>query len=403
MTQLAPIQRSFRRILSQDSKKIEVSIDKESIYNGGNDSQSLLCDESDVLPDKQSIHWLEKETSYDLEKLPAVLTPTPFTNSKQLPSHLNEGLKKLLRPPSKPDYDTEPSSQKSEDDYLPSTLRAAISITDNTEDVIRNHQDNHYNPTASNSASNRETSNLQKTKSRSVRRTKSENYENIRIPKDTNNNMTQSLHIRDLDTFNHVEKPASAISLGRMRRSEELKKPEKRASGKARRGRGRSRKVNSSRSLARSRPSSSRNPKGNRKDLNTSEDDNLIVYWNRQSSQSVKQEKESRKELKKSGSRKELDTSQFDKLLVYWNGQSSQSDKQEEKAQEKLKKSGNRKDPDTSQDDKLLVHWSRQPSQSVNQKEKTKKKLKKSGNRKDLDISQDEKLLVHKSQSDKKK
>jgi len=318
MTQL---KRSSQKLLSENSMRFEVLINKESIFNVKKDSRSRLFEDSeefDVLLDKQSIHNLGNESIYDLEKIPGVLTPTPTSNSKQLPPHLNDGLKKLLSPPSNTDYDTEPSSQRSEDDYLPSTLRAAISITNDTEMITRKHKDDNINPTGSPpSASNRKSRNFQeKSRTRTLRRTKSEKNKNPRVSKTPDENLTQSLHARVLDTSTHAEKPSSAISLERMCRSEELAKPEKRDSGKDRRRsenlhqrpssfrreKGRSRKGSSNRNFAVSKPVSDKKSKINRKVLGIAEDDKLHVDWNRLPSMSEKQKERSQEKLKKSSS-----------------------------------------------------------------------------------------------------
>jgi len=307
--------------------------------------QALLSkksEEFDGLLHKKSIYNSNLGSIYDLEKIQGALTPTPEACSKPLPSDLNESLTKLIRCPSLLEYDTEPSSQRSEDDYLPVTLRAAISITNTSEDIASKDDTNDDNPAAfPTSNSNQKTINSKK-KSRTVRRSKSDKSEKRRDPhasKVSKGITTKSFHARELKTSNHEEKPATAISLKRICRSEELRKPVNRDSDKNRRRsenlhqrqssyrreKGRQRKGNSSRDLAPRKPSSNRRPskstrsivKGSSvscKNLGSVPDDkiltkvssvlckNLVVDWSRQASPNEEQNERSQERLKKSSS-----------------------------------------------------------------------------------------------------
>jgi len=267
-------------------------------------------EEFDGLLDKKSHFGIKKNGPiYDLEKISGAMTPIPDTINKQMPSHLNDGLKKLLRPSSNLDSDTEPSSQRSEDDYLPSTLRVAISITNET---------NNDNPAAApTAASSRKTSNSQKKKPRSIRRTKSDKSKNRRASTVEDEKTTKSLHARIPDTSSHQEKLVPDSSSDRMFQSEELRKPENRDSEKNRRRsenlherpsnnrreKGRQRKGNSSRDLAPSKPSSYRKPKSTRSSITkaSSVSSKNLGIAQEPSSSEIQKEK-SQQKLKKSSS-----------------------------------------------------------------------------------------------------
>ena len=288
-----------------------------------------------MLLNKHSIYNTKRGSIYDLEKIPGASTQTPERGSKPLPPHLSESRTKL----SLLEYDTEPSSPRSEDDYLPSTLRAVISSANKSEDIAKKGDTIDDKPiTSSTSASNLKTTNSQKKKSRTIRRSKSEKSKDPRVRNDSKDNITKSLHTRDLETSIHEEKYASATSLERISRSEELKKPPSRDSEKNRRRsenlhqrqssfrreKGRQRKGNSSRDLASSKPSSNRRPKSTRnitkessascKNLDTAQDEtlltkgasvsckNIVVDWSRETPLSEEKKEKSRQKLKKSSS-----------------------------------------------------------------------------------------------------
>mmetsp|Transcript_11199 Transcript_11199/g.26927 ORF Transcript_11199/g.26927 Transcript_11199/m.26927 type:complete len:741 (+) Transcript_11199:151-2373(+) len=304
---------------------------------------SKKSEEFDGLLHKKSFYNSNLGSIYDLENIQGALTPTPEACSKPLPSDLNESLTKSIRCPSLLEYDTEPSSQRSEDDYLPATLRAAISIANKSEDVASKDDTNDDNPAAPpTSNSNQKTINSKKKKSRTVRRSKSDRSEKQKdpnAPKLSKGITIKSLHARELETSNHEEKPTSALSLEWICRSEELRKPANRDSDKNRRRsenlhqrqssyrreKGRQRKGNSSRDLAPPKPSSNRRPsksihsiaKGSSvscKNLGTAQDDeiltkvssvsckNLVVDWSRQASPKEEQNERSQERLKKSSS-----------------------------------------------------------------------------------------------------
>ena len=133
-------------------------------------------------------------------------------------------LKKIRRTPAPAPEDD--ASEQSEDDYLPPTLRSAISISN------KSHTDISL-PHVSPPLPKRKKVNVRtKQKGRSIRRTKSEKSEKL-VPK--------GLRVDDLaqsfsDFSNHDEKPSNeADIMERDCKSEELRKPDHRGSSKQRR------------------------------------------------------------------------------------------------------------------------------------------------------------------------
>lgn len=296
-------------------------------------SQPLVTEDSggfNKLLEKNSSYKLKKAPRYDLEKMPGAVTPTPLEKMELL-SDLNEDHKKLLRPPTPPQCDSEPSSQRSEDDYLPSTLRDAISITNNSEEMVVSQDDantdepNTDDPAAASPDLSRKKNDTQKKRQRSIRKSASD--KSSRVPKASKETIATSLHDQAMDTSNREGKPPAPKPLERISHSEEFRRPANRDSGKNRRHSenlnqrqpsfrresGRSRKPNSSRDLPPSKPLSFRRPKSTRdnmkrssvsmKDLNSTQDDKPIVDWSRTLSSNKEQgEKIPKQKLKKSTS-----------------------------------------------------------------------------------------------------
>ena len=156
---------------------------------------------------------VNKESTYDLEKISGVSTPSS-DESSSLPLELSEGLKEVMASskPSLEDENDDDSVSKGSEGYLPATLRAAISVSNEPQTA----EDKYHVDVFCNSSPLAEKS---KKNLRSIRRTKSDNTR-THASKD----LDEDVHTKSLLTKSIESSPED--ELGRLSKSEELKKTE---------------------------------------------------------------------------------------------------------------------------------------------------------------------------------
>lgn len=271
--------------------------------------QALLFEDSeelDTLLQKDTL--LDNTSSYDLGKIPGVLTPAQ-EQKKELPIQLTENLKKIVSPVSGDDDND--ASERSEEGYLPATLRSAISVSNKPQVADRNNE-------AALCMSPPLPKRNKKKPPRTLRRNNSDKLRSLAPKESQDDGLAQSLHVPSSEPSAEDENLNTGQELERLYKSEELKKSDNRVSEKNRRKSenlnlrpprssprtGKQRKNNSAPSES-SRPASIRKPKSHRS--RSKEVDKQFVDWKRTTPKARPQkqseeEAEDQKPKKSSGS-----------------------------------------------------------------------------------------------------
>jgi len=184
-------------------------------------THQVLVDEESEECDKLLDMILDKETIYDLQRIPGT------EDKDELPFQLSQDLNEILRSPAgAPEEDDESTSDGSDDGYLPTTLLKAISISSDPQSSVN--RDLNVDQCISPPLSNKK-----KKKIRPVRRTKSE--QGKITPKGSPKGLSKSFHVSPTEPFIDDEQELLQQYMERNCYSEELKKTDTSESDKDRR------------------------------------------------------------------------------------------------------------------------------------------------------------------------